>query len=194
MEAALNNSMSALYNQSMLNKSRKDKFLMVITPPVNLRDKITEFQRGNDKVNLNAFQFSVFGVVVPEVSIPQVEMNYGGQTLKVTSYTRPTYPDIDVDFTVDNNYNNYWFIYYWLKTLNDPRTALPANNTPSLLLDYSTTITVYGLDEYNNNKIKFEYSNAKPVRLGGINYNYRDSGEIQSSFTFSFFEFTASLL
>jgi hypothetical protein len=98
---------------------------------------------------------------------------------------------------IDNLYNNYWFVYSWLKALNDNKASIPNARNPNddpKLDDYSTTITVYGLDEYNNNKIKFEYTGAIPVELGGINYNYRDSSEAESTFTFSFFQFQATLI
>lgn len=194
MVAALNTIMSAEYNQSLLNKTRKDKFIMVLTPPPVLKDKITNFQRDNNLVNLDSFQFSVFGLVVPDVTVEQIDAAYGGQTLKLTSYNRPALSHIDVKFAVDNNYNNYWFIYYWLKTLNDPKTALPSDNTPARLLDYTTTITVYGLDEYNNKKIQFDYLNAKPISLGSISYDYRDANELETTATFSFFQLIAKLL
>jgi len=53
-------------------------------------------------------------------------------------------------------------------------------------LDYQTTITVYGLDEYDNKMIQFDYYNAFITRLAGIEYNYRDAEEIESNFTFVF--------
>ena len=56
------------------------------------------------------------------------------------------------------------------------------------------TITIYGLDEYNKNKIKFEFHQAKPIKLGAISYNYRDSGELESSFEFGFFQLIVNLL
>jgi len=187
--------MAATYNQSMLNKARKDKFLMVLTPSKFLRDKINNLERGNDTINLDSFQFSVFGIDVPDITIPQVETSYGAQVLKVTSYSRPSFNNVNVKFTVDNNYNNYWFIYSWMNLLNDDKTAIPNQGSyPPLLDDYSTTITIYGLDEYNKNKIKFEFHQVIPVKLGTIAYNYRDSGEVESSFEFSFFQLITNLL
>ena len=189
--------MTNLYNQAMLNKTRRDKFIMVVTPPDALKPILNQYARANRYVNMESFQFSVYGIVVPTISIPEVEAKYGGQTMKVTSYTRPSYGNVAVNFTVDNLYNNYWFIYTWLKTLNDDKVGIPNVRSPNSdpkLNDYSTTITVYGLDEYNNNKIKFEYTGAVPVELGGINYNYRDSGEAESTFSFSFFQFHATLI
>lgn len=187
--------MTATYNQSMLNKARKDKFLMVLTPSKFLRDKINNLERGNDTINLDSFQFSVFGIDVPDIKIPQVETSYGAQVLKVTSYARPSFDNVLVKFTVDNNYNNYWFIYTWMQLINDDKTSIPNQGSyPPLLEDYSTTITIYGLDEYNKNKIKFEFHQVKPVKLGTIAYNYRDGGEVESSFEFSFFQLIANLL
>jgi len=60
--------------------------------------------------------------------------------------------------------------------------------------DYQTDLTIYGLDEYNNEKIKFTYTKAFPTDLGGINYNYREDGEIESSFTFVYSQLHTLLL
>jgi len=197
METSLNTNMSSLYNQAMLNKTRRDKFIMVVTPPEILRPIVNQYERNNSNVNLDSFQFSVYGVVVPTISIPEVETRYAGQVLKVSSHARPSYGNVSVNFTVDNLFNNYWFVYSWLKILNDDKISIPnakQDNMDPKLNEYGTTITVYGLDEYNNNKIKFEYTGAIPVELGGINYNYRDSSEAESTFTFSFFQFQATLV
>ena len=197
METSLNTNMSLLYNQAMLNKTRRDKFIMVVTPPEILRPIVNQYERNNSNVNLDSFQFSVYGVVVPTISIPEVETKYAGQVLKVSSHARPSYGNVSVNFTVDNLFNNYWFVYSWLKILNDDKISIPnakQDNMDPKLNEYGTTITVYGLDEYNNNKIKFQYTGAIPVELGGINYNYRDSSEAESTFTFSFFQFQATLV
>lgn len=197
METSLNTNMSLLYNQAMLNKTRRDKFIMVVTPPEILRPIVNQYERNNSNVNLDSFQFSVYGVVVPTISIPEVETKYAGQVMKVSSHARPSYGNVSVNFTVDNLFNNYWFVYSWLKILNDDKISIPnakQDNMDPKLNEYGTTITVYGLDEYNNNKIKFQYTGAIPVELGGINYNYRDSSEAESTFTFSFFQFQATLV
>jgi len=189
--------MSNLYDQAMLNKTRRDKFIMVVTPPNFLKPYLNQYERNNRNVNLESFQFSVYGIVVPTIKLPEVETKYAGQVMKVASYARPSYENVTINFTVDNLFNNYWFIYSWLKLINDDRLSIPnarENHSDPKLEDYSTTITVYGLDEYNNNKIKFEYTKVVPVELGPINYNYRDSSEAESTFTFSFFQFYASLI
>ena len=189
--------MSPLYNQAMLNKTRRDKFIMVVTAPEILRPIVNQQERNDSSVNLDSFQFSVYGVVVPTISIPEVETKYAGQVMKVSSHARPSYGNVSVNFTVDNLFNNYWFVYSWLKILNDDKISIPnakQDHMDPKLNEYGTTITVYGLDEYNNNKIKFEYTGAIPVELGGINYKYRDSSEAENTFTFSFFQFQATLV
>jgi hypothetical protein len=189
--------MATFYDQAMLNKTRRDKFIMVITPPDILKPYLNQYERNNRIVNMQSFQFSVYGIVVPTIKVPEVEVNYAGQVMKTSSLQRPSYENVSVNFTVDNLFNNYWFVYSWLNMLNNDKLGIPnakQNNQNPTLNDYSTTITVYGLDEYNNNKIKFDYTGAIPVELGGINYNYRDSSEAESTFTFSFFQFQASLI
>ena len=83
--------MAGLYNQAMLNKTRRDKFIMVVNPPNILRPYLNQYTRNNGEVNLESFQFSVYGIVVPTMSVPEVETKYAGQVMKVTSYARPSY-------------------------------------------------------------------------------------------------------
>ena len=50
------------------------------------------------------------------------------------------------------------------------------------------------LDEFDNERIKFVYTKAFPTDLGSINFNYRESGEIESSFTFVYSQIHTDLL
>ena len=65
---------------------------------------------------------------------------------------------------------------------------------PLRFQDYQTDISLYGLDEFNNKRIEFKYTKAFPVTIGAINYNYRDTAEIQSSATFVFSQIHTKLL
>ena len=160
-----------------------------------------------EKVYENALQFSVFGSVIPEISVPEVTAGYSGQTYKLSSHSRPPYNNITVNFTVDNRFNNYWVIYKWLNILNNEKesfyntddpvtiptnyTKLPVDLQPS---QYQTDLTIFGKDEFDVNVIKFTYTKAFPVLLNGIDYNYREAGEIESSFSFAFSQFFAELV
>lgn len=163
---------------------------MVVTLPKALREINLPGTRDISLVNENALQFSVYGITAPSIIIDAVETPYGGQVFNFTSHNRPDYESISVSFTIDNEFNNYWTIYKWLNLLNNNREAffyaekIPVLNSP--YDEYATTITVYGLDEYNNRKIQFDYIGAVPVGLGEISYNYRDSEEIETQFQFAF--------
>ena len=99
--------MATTYNQAALNKERKDKFILVIPTPKFLKEDVNRYSRKNKNVNPDSMQFSVYGSVVPPVTIPNVEVRYSGQTLNVTSHNRPAYPPVNVKFTIDNRFNNY---------------------------------------------------------------------------------------
>ena len=60
--------------------------------------------------------------------------------------------------------------------------------------NYQTDMTLYGLDEYENKRIEFTYTKAFPVTLGNLEYNYRTSEEIESSFTFVYSQLHTKLL
>jgi hypothetical protein len=87
-----------------------------------------------------------------------------------------------------NLINNSTHGTYNYNDLEDPSVIKPNTVT------YQTKITVFGLDEYNNQKIQVDYLHAFITGLGEINYNYRDPDQIESSFTFSFGQLDVNLL
>lgn len=193
--------MSAV-QQSILNKNRKDKFLLVLNLPEVLKEinKISPSERESKYINFDSLQYSVYGAVVPTITVSDIDTAFGGQVAKFTSYNRPAYNPITVNFTIDNGFNNWWVLWSWLNLLNNSKTGKYNSDDisqPDLVRvtnSYQADITIYGLDEYNNKKIQFDYTNAFITGLGEIVYNYRDSEQIESSFTFAFNQFTPKLL
>lgn len=200
-------------NQSQFNKSKLDKFLLVLNIPPILK-KINTFDLGSrdsDKIIENSLQFSVYGTITPKIIVPAIEQGFNGQFYKISTHSRPVYDNLTVNFTIDNNYNNYWVIYKWLNLLNDEKSSIydgenlknkvkisPSNrnftkssNPP---VEYQTDITLYGKDEYDNNVIKFLYKNAFPVSLGNIDFNYRTATQIDTTFEFAFSQLNVDLL
>jgi len=112
-------------NQSQLNKSRLDKFLMVINLPDPLKNiNTTDLAAHTDKkVNENSLQFSVYGAVIPSIQVPAITQQYAGQSYKVSTNTRPPYENVSVNFTIDSRFNNYWVLYKWLDLLNNDRAS-----------------------------------------------------------------------
>jgi len=191
--------MSTNYTQSPFNKERKDKFVLVVPTPKVLKDDVSKTVRENKFVNPDAVQFSIYGSIIPEVSVPEVEVRYSGQNLHVTSHNRPTYPPIEVNFTIDNRFSNYWFVYKWLDKMQDDYKGYfnPDKDYKdgTVVEDlYMANFTIYALDEYNKKVAQFDFTKGFPTRLGGINYSYRDPGEIESSFTLAYSQFTVKLL
>jgi hypothetical protein len=177
------------YIQSPFNKSRKDKFLMVLTIPVVLRQMSSKFERSENTIMPDTLQFSIYGTIVPTINIPEVNVPYAGQNLAISSHARQVYQPNTVNFTIDNRFNNYWVIYSWLNLLNHDKEGIYDRDDRLPVrpkLDYRSDITVYAVDEYNKRIVEFLYTDAFPTSLGGINYNYRDSGELESEFTYSY--------
>jgi len=198
--------------QSILNKSRKDKFILVLNLPDALKklNKAGQLVRTTETLNLDALQYSIYGTVVPQSGIQRVNLPYGGQFLNLTTGKKDDWAAITVNFTVDNGFNNWWVLWKWLSFINDPEKSImdsdnltPATKTSldkvlytstSNLQPYQADITVYGLDEYNNKKIQWNYSKAFITGLAGISYSYRDAEQMESSFTFTFSQLVAELL
>lgn len=195
------NSVTA-YDQALLNKSRLDKFIMVFDVPALLRPLERKFERNNQSIQLDTMQFSIYGTVVPQIQVPAVPVNYSGGTLHISSQVHPAYSPVTVNFTIDNQFNNYWVIYTWLNALRDASTGLYATAVDNaqevsgymLHKDYATDLTVFGLDEYNNEIIKWVYQRAFPIALGEISFNHRSAQEIETTFQFAFAQVECVLL
>lgn len=186
-------------NQSVLNKSRKDKFLMVLSLPQALLD-IKSSSRSNVKVDFNTLQFTIKGSPVPDIVVPALGLKYAGQEIKVSSHARNSYESVFVDFTVDNLYRNWWVIYQWLDILNDEKHShynendFAKHEAWEAMKDYTANFTIYGLDEYNNPVIRFDYEGAFPLSLTSPKYDDKSSEEISSKFEFAFSFFTSTLI
>ena len=176
--------------QSVLNKSRADKFLLVFDIPPILREFNTKFKQDNTSIISDSVQFSIFGTAVPEITVPAVENRYAGNTLYVSSHSKNSYPPVSVKFNVDNEYKNYWVIYQWLNLLHDQYEGkynareINSNDPDQNFKDYQTNLTIFGKDEFNNSRIKFTYTKAFPTTVDTIDYNYQNAEEISSGFTF----------
>lgn len=187
--------------QSVLNRSGKDKFLLVLNLPPILRKRST----ADELLDLDPLQISVYGAVVPPIQVPPNEVRFAGQSLNVSSYSRPNYPPLTVNFIIDNKFRNYWILWKWLALQNDPKTSLYTGTNPGLetwkdrtedgiVAEYQTDVSVIGLNEYNERSIVFTYYNAFVTNLGGINYSYRDSELIESIVEFQYSQLDVNLI
>jgi len=186
-------------NQSVLNKSRGDKFIMILSLPQALRG-LKSSTRSNTKVDFDTLQFTIKGSPVPDIIVPAVAVPYGGQEIKISSHSRQPYESVFIDFTIDNLYRNWWVVYQWLDLLNDEKYSYYNQNdfaeeaACEAMKDYTAKFTIYGLDEYNNKVIKFDYDGAFPLSVGSPKYDDTSTGEITSKFEFAFSFFTATLI
>jgi hypothetical protein len=177
------------YDQSLLNKSKKDKFILTISLPPDLRDYNKKLERANKFFDLDSLQFSVYGSVVPENTVPAEGIRYAGSTVFVSSHNKPTYDPITVNFTIDNEFKNYWVIQKWLNLMRDEETGIFSGTTlpkDNGLGRYSSDFILTAKDEFHNDVIQWTFKSAFPISLGEINYNYRDGAEIETTFKFVF--------
>lgn len=177
--------------QSYLNKSRKDKFLLVFDLPPILKQIARKYTRNNKRVIPDSVQFSIFSTTIPGITVKGVPARFAGDTLYLSTHSKDPYPPVNVKFAIDSGYNNYWVIDRWINLLHDQKTGrYNENNLPidGNFADYQTTLTVYGLDEYDKKVIKFNYTKAFPTSLDEIVYEQNSTGdmEIVCGFTFLF--------
>lgn len=191
--------MSEVTKQSPLNKAKQDKFLLVFDTPPILKGITRHHERNNKTIIPDSVQFSVYGSIVPEVTVKGVLAKFAGSSLYQSSFAKDAPPPVSIDFNVDSQYNNYWVIYSWLNLLHDQKTGVyNQGNIPvdGNFNDYQTDLTLYGLDEYLNKRIKFTYKKAFPTSVNSITYSQKsDQGEeIISGFTFLYSQMHVELL
>jgi hypothetical protein len=192
-------------NQAILNKSRNDKFLLVLDIPIELKKRFDAVL--GKKYNADTIQFTTFGSPVPAVSVPSIDVPYDGQVYKASSLSRPSYQPLNIRFFVDNGYQNYWLIWQWLNMFNNAKEStsligveeVPRGNRIDVNLgismkDLVSIFSIYALDEYNNKIVSFTYNHAFPVSLGEINYSHQDPSEITSVVGFAFNQLEVKLL
>ena len=185
--------------QSFLNKARKDKFLLVFDVPPILKPLWSQFTRDNVHLNPDSVQFSIFGSIVPQITIKGIESRYAGSTLYVSSHSKDSYPPLNIKFSIDSMYSNYWVIYQWLNLLHDQKTGVyNQQNLPvdAAFNDYMTDITIFGLDEFNKKRIKFVYKKAFLTSVDEITYNKQgtEGEEIVSGFTMLYSQLQTELV
>ena len=198
-------------NQAILNKARVDKFLLIITMPLALRNIDVRYgDESPSKIISDKLQMSVWGNVVPSIIVPSVAVPIQGQVPKVTSFSRPAYDPVTVNFNIDSEFYNYYVIWKWLALLNDPiKSVFDANNNsnrvdagtntiinprkPNYIPQYSSQISLQPLNEYNQVLGEFVFTQCFATSLNGINFNYQGSEEISSSFTFDFSQLTFNI-
>jgi len=178
--------------QSSLNLSSKDKFILILTLPQALR----KMSRLDPALDVDFLQMTVHGAIVPDISVPAVEVRYGGQSANFSSYSRPNYAPLSVNFIIDNGFKNYYVLWKWLAILNDPRTSTyEANRLGTTRQDqresgnnaeYQTNFVIQAMNEYNEISMEFHYYNAFITGLKGITYSYRDGEIAETSADFSF--------
>jgi hypothetical protein len=178
-------------SQSPLNISSKDKFYLSMELPFILRKEAAT----DPNLNINPILMTVHGTVVPDISVPEVDMRFQGQNLHLSTYARPTYPPITINYSIDNRYDNYYVFWRWLDimnlAINDYYGGSSAGDNVSYLIgdqfEYQTTINITALNEYNEPAIEFIYTKAFLTSLGGITYSYREGQTLmEGSATFHF--------
>ena len=192
--------------QSILNKARNDKFILILDIPKALKNKFDFISHNNFKAD--TVQFSIYGSPVPSINVPAINVPFGGQVYKASSASRPEYNPLSIKFLVDNGYNNYWVLWNWLNLFNDSKKSYTEltktidiytnqNEDPSLInpmKDFTTNLYIFGLDEYNNKIISFKYTGAFPTTLSELNFSNQDPSEINCNVSFVFNQLEVELI
>lgn len=182
--------------QSILNRSRVNKFILILDLPKKLKDN-------KDLFNLNNLQFTIYGTVFPDISVLNEEIRFGGQTLNVPNFTRPPYSPLKVLFKIDNEWKNYLTLYHWINIFNDYKESvfdnkdvlkITPNNVSKSYPEYVKNISIIAINELNEPVIEFTYTDAFPIKMGGYNPDYQRGEEIDCWVEFKYNQFIPKLV
>ena len=177
--------------ESDLNTARSNKFILVIDLPKCFRGlNGTPNIGGCSYFKTQKLLMNVYGKAIPEIEIASNEIPAFGHVMKASSLGRKAYRPVTIKFIIDSKYENYYVIYKWMDIMNntmdggfDKEKLLDRSGK---LGDYSTTFSLYLLNEYNKPVVRWDYVGAFPTGLGSINLDKRDPSEIDCDFTFEF--------
>jgi hypothetical protein len=141
-----------------------------------------------------------FQMVLNEIKVP-----FGGQVYNASSISRPAYDSLTLKFLIDNGYQNYWILWKWLNLFNNSEDSSTTLTEPVIMevddmrltnpmSDFTTTFSLFGLDEFNNKIIEFKYTQAFITSLSPIEYSFQTANEIICTATFVFNQLNISLL
>lgn len=175
--------------QSRLNKAVIDKWVFIFNIPKAMRRLISD-KTGKGNIDTGAVQFSLKAVNVPDVTVQAISQPYGSGNLYVSSHAKDPFELLNIKFDIDNEFKNWSTIYEWLNLLHDEKYAIPdAKNKIDRKFgveSYWTTLGLLGLDEYNVVKIKFEFTQAFPTKITGINFDYTQAEKLDATAVFAF--------
>ena len=171
--------------------------------PIALKRKQDLVMQSNH--NADQVQFTTFGSPVPSIKVNEIKVPFGGQVYNASSISRPSYDSLTLKFLIDNGYQNYWILWKWLNLFNNSEDSSTTLTEPVIMeiddmrltnpmSDFTTTFSLFGLDEFNNKIIEFKYTQAFITSLSPIEYSFQTANEIICTATFVFNQLNISLL
>lgn len=158
-----------------LNKASPDKFQIVFP----IFPVMEEVQKSRE-ITLN-----IFGNIIPGVSHQDNEEHWMGAL-----HHRPVgnleYNQYTVSFMVDENWENWYFLYKWMEFINNNKDKF-ATAKPDLVSDSNVLIK----DDFNNLVLIFTLYHMFPLSLEDVSLEYRNGEsflESSCSFVYDYYE------
>lgn len=178
--------------ESPLNKTFADKYLFIFELPEALKNlKINEKIANKHKMGINkkSIQWSIVKAEVPNINIKAASINYAGGNLYYSTHNKSPYEPFKLTFKIDSSYLNYFTIYEWINFIyGETEGRFNEDNLPveGSLNDYTTPVSIVGLDAYNEPVIQWIFTHAFPTDLSSISLDYTSTDEIEFTATFVF--------
>jgi hypothetical protein len=132
----------------------------------------TAFKLTINKQTFANTEFFITSFSIPDISVTPIESNYRG--LKSYDVGEPrTFGDLSIRFAVDENMQNYTEMYNWLQRNSvDGQSLSPKKITKGgvdKMEQHDMILSV--LSSHNNVNKQFQFKDAFPISLGGVEFS-----------------------
>lgn len=141
-----------------ISKGINNKFQLIF-PKFPLEDDLTSQKQ---------FSLNLVNGIVPSMTLNRIEMPYrGGQTWIENGFE--SFGDWTTEILIDSNFLSWKAIYNWMSGIANNQDVFGFEDQ-----SYSIDAILYVLDNFNNDILKFQFTNVWPYNLGEVNYTYED--------------------
>lgn len=171
-------------NTSEFNHLSNDGFITILDLPKCLKEHNKENNNTKKEISLSSLELKIRSIDIPQISIPASKIAYGvgSHTEGGTKYD--DFDDLTIQFEMTDTMSNYWTLYKWMQMMVDIEAGVVG---PYDKGSYSTTYSVFVLNQYDKPIGLYTFHGVVPVNLGGYNLDNNSDGEhLYIDFTFSY--------
>lgn len=160
-----------------INKVHANKFKLIL-PKISIIEDIFNLYA------MNFLEISVRGTIAAGLSVAAIDTpTIGHKPYKLTGAGYEI-SEIPITFLIDGDFLNYYMLWSWLNKIYNLNTAV----APVLANDENPyeDFEIIGLDNYNNEVVKFKYRGGFITSISEVNVAYDNSDRLEANVSFAY--------